>query len=42
MHESRCGLVRKDTVVTEADLLMVLIVKLKAVETDVVGVPPGC
>lgn len=33
---------RKDTVVTEADLLMVLIVKLKAVQTNVVWISPGC
>lgn len=32
----------KDTVVTETDLLMVLVVKLDAVESDVVWVPPRC
>lgn len=36
------GIMRKDTVVTEADLLMVLIVKLKAVQTNVVWISPGC
>lgn len=33
---------RKDAVVTEADLLVVLVVKLKPVQTDVVWVTPGC
>lgn len=42
MHEGRCTLIRKDTVVAEADLLMVLVIKLEAVETDVVRVSPGC
>lgn len=32
----------KDTVVTEADLLMVPIVKLKAIQTNVVWVSPCC
>lgn len=34
--------IRKDTVVTEADLLVVLVVKLNAVEADVVRVSPSC
>lgn len=32
----------KDTVVTETDLLVVLVVKLDAVEADIVWVSPGC
>ena len=32
---------RKDTVVTETDLLVVLVIKFEAVETDVVRVSPG-
>lgn len=33
--------IKKDTVVTETDFLMVLVIKLEAVETDVVWVSPG-
>ena len=42
MHEGRCTLIRKDTVVAEADLLVVLVIKFKAVEADIVRVSPGC
>lgn len=41
IHEGR-KLVRKDTVVTETDLLVVLVIKFEAVEADVVRVSPGC
>lgn len=31
----------KDTVFTQADLLVLLVIKFKAVEADVVWIPPG-
>lgn len=42
MHEGQHRLIIKDTVVTETDLLVVLVVKLEAVEADVVRVAPSC
>lgn len=33
---------QKDTVLAERDLLMVVVIKLEAVEADVVWVSPGC
>lgn len=41
IHEQLFETTRKDTVVAEADLLVALVIKLDAVEADVVWVSPG-